>query len=385
MKKNLLMLAATAALAAAAPQVAVAQKSAVTNAILNQRSNLLDKARADIDKAVEHPKTTDYAKAWYTRGEIYEQMMDSPIYSKGLTPGEGTRKAFESYTKAVALDGKDGEYGKQAATKMDNLYARAFNDAVNAYNAKEYDKAISSYQLASQVKPQDTTAVLYTAYAYEAKKDLAGAKESYNKLLGINGYQSPIVYNRLYQLAREEKNDAEASAVLKRALEAYPNNKEFLIQDLNVYLSTGRGTEAIDKLKRTIAADPTNSNLYSVLGSVYDQNKKPELALEAYRKATELDPKNFDAQYNLGVYNYNLGADASKKARMMDLKTYQTSGKKFEAEARKNFEAAIPYFEKALEVQPEDRNTLKSLQQAYLNSGRKADAERMSAKMEALK
>jgi tetratricopeptide (TPR) repeat protein len=383
MKKTFLTVAAAFTLAAGLPTLATAQTSAVTNAILNQRQGLLDKARTDIDKAVVNEKTSGKAKAWYTRGEIYEQMMDSPIFSKQLQPGEGTQKAFESYSKAVALEGKDGEYGKQAAAKMDNIYARAFNDGVNSYNAKDYDKAIVSYKLASQVRPQDTTAVLYTAYAYEAKQSPTDAKATYNQLIGMN-YKSVTLYSRLIQMARADKNDAEALKVLQQALVAYPNNKNFMLEELNIYLSSGRGKEALDKIDRAIAADPTNSNLYAVKGSILDQDKRPAEALAAYKKAVEIDPNNFDAQFNLGVYNYNKGADAFTKASKMDLKTYQVSGKKFEAEGKKYFEASMPYFEKALSLQPDDRNTLSSLQKVYLRLGRPADAERLNARMEAL-
>jgi len=381
MKKTLLTLAAAATLAAGAPQLATAQTSAITNAILNQRQGLLDKAKVDIDKAVVHEKTSGKAKAWYTRGEIYEQMMDSPIYGKQLQPGEGTQKAFESYQKAITVEGKDNEFAKQAATKMDNIYARAFNDGVNSYNAKDYDKAIASYKLAAQVRPQDTTAVLYTAYSYEAKQEPANAKAAYNQLIGMN-YKSVAMYSRLVQMARTEKNDAEALKVLQQALAAYPTNKNFMLEELNIYLSSGRGKEALDKIERAIAADPTNSNLYAVKGSILDQDKRPAEALEAYKKAVEVDPNNFDAQFNLGVYNYNKGADAYTKASKMDLKTYQVSGKKFEAEGKKYFEAALPYFEKALALQPTDRNTLSSLQKVYARLGRTADADRINARME---
>ena len=107
MKKSFL----TLALAAAAAAPVAAQTSAVTDAILNQRSGMLDKARASIDKAAMNEKTAGKAKTWYTRGEIYEQTMDNPIFAKQLQSGEGTQKAFESYTKTIELDGKAGEYG----------------------------------------------------------------------------------------------------------------------------------------------------------------------------------------------------------------------------------------------------------------------------------
>ena len=132
MKKTLLTLVAAACLGCANSLVVSAQNSAVTNAILNQRSGLLDKARTDIDKAIANEKTMGKAKTWFTRGQIYEGLLESPIYSKQLQPGEGVQKAFESYAKTIDLDTKNGEFGKQAVTRLDNLYGRAFNDAVNS-------------------------------------------------------------------------------------------------------------------------------------------------------------------------------------------------------------------------------------------------------------
>ncbi|HLK97386.1 MAG TPA: hypothetical protein VK364_06425, partial [Hymenobacter sp.] len=235
MKKLLLTLVAAAALTSAS-----AQNSAVTNAILNQRQGLLDKARTDIDKAVQNEKTSKKAKTWYTRGEIYEAMAASPIYSKSLGAGEGTKAAFESYKKSIELDGKDGEYGKQATAKLDNLYGMALNAGVENYNGKNYDEAIKAYKMAQQIRPQDTTAYLYAAYAAEAKQDFAGAKSTYEQLMGMN-YKSPQMYSRMLQIARQEKNEQEAMKVVEQALVAYPNNKVFMLEELNMYLSAGRG------------------------------------------------------------------------------------------------------------------------------------------------
>jgi tetratricopeptide (TPR) repeat protein len=121
---------------------------------------------------------------------------------------------------------------------------------------------------------------------------------------------------------------------------------------------------------------------------LYDAQKKPEsaaLAQEDYKKAISLDPNSFDAQFNMGIYNFNKAATLRTKSSKMDLKTYQVQGKKIDAEAKKYFEASIPYFEKALEIQPTDRNTATNLQKAYYNAGRTADSERMSAKVQAMK
>jgi len=397
MSNSFLKLAAaaafTAALGLATP--ALAQNSAVTNAILSQKAGQLDKALVSINEATVNEKTKDKAKTWFTRGEIYNQLLDPSTqalfakYTKDMQPGEALQKATESYNKALELDGPAGEFGKQVPARLQNLYGLAFNAGVKSYNDKDYDKAVANYKLASQLNPTDTTAVLYGAYALEAKQDYAGAKASYNQLLGMDAYKAkpaPVsVYSRLLQIARQENNDAEAQKALKQGLAAYPNNKAFLIEDLNMSMKGGNGEAALEKLNKTIAADPSNSNLYAVRAGIYDQQKKSDLAQADYKKSIELDPNNFDSQYNMGIYNYNQAANLYTKASKLDLKSYQVKGKPLEAQGKKYFESSVPYLEKALTIQPNDPGTLTALQKVYFRLGRNADSKRMEERLQALK
>ncbi len=399
--KNFILTLATAtafstALGLATP--VLAQSSAITNAILSQKANQLDKAIAGINEAVASDKTKDKdkPKAWFTRGDIYYQLVDPTIpaalsakYPKDIQPADAIQKAAESYNKALALDGPTGEFGKQVPDRLKNLYNIAFNGGVKGYQDKEYDKALAGFQLASTINPQDTTAILYSAYTQQARQNVAGEKALYTQLLTLDAYKSkpaPVnVYTRLLQIAREEKNEAEGRKVVQQALAVYPNNKMFLIEDLNLSMNGGDGSQALDKISKAIAADPNNANLYAVRGTLYDKQKKSDLAQEDYKKAIALDPNSFDAQYNMGIYNFNRAATISTKVSKMDLKTYQAQGKKLEAEGKKYFEAALPYFEKALEIQPNDKSTVVALQKVYHQLGRAADAERMNAKLQTLK
>ena len=397
MTKHVLTVAAATSLAAllGAARPAQAQNSAVNNAILSENASQYDKARTSIEQATTNDKTKDQAKTWFTRGEIYQRLVelrtsDKPLmqglytkYTADLQPGQAEERAIESYNKALTLDGATGQYGKQVPERLKYINNVALNDGVNAYKAKDYDKAMAAYKLASTALPQDTTAVLYAAYAAEGKEDVSAAKQYYTQLLGL-GYKSVPVYQRLLYIDQQQKDAAGSQQVLQQALAAYPNNKIFMMQELNMYLSTGNGQEAIDKIKKAIAVDPTNSNLYGVLGSVYEQNKQSDLAVESFKKAIELDPNNFDAQFNLGIYNFNQAATLYTKASKMDIKTYQLKGKPLETQGKKYFEASVPYFEKALELQPNDTNTLNALQKVYARLNRPADAKRMDDRLQTL-
>ena len=231
--------------AALSMQLAMAQKSEITNAILFQKNGTLDKAKTSIDKAVAHEKTANDPKAWFYKGEIYAGFIDNPIFGKQVP--NAVEEAYAAYDKAIAID-KDGEWGKQAAAKKDALYAGAFNNAVNAYNEKRYDDALKSYTLAQNIRPQDTTAFVYAAYAAEAKQDFATAKENYKKLLAMN-HKTPMVYSRLIYFAKEvDKNPTETTALLQDAVKTFPNNKDFMLEELNMYVQAGKGKEAIGKL-----------------------------------------------------------------------------------------------------------------------------------------
>ncbi|MDX5421073.1 MAG: tetratricopeptide repeat protein [Hymenobacteraceae bacterium] len=375
MKKVLLT-----AFAAATVSVASAQNSAVNSAILNHKNGTLDKAQTEIDKAIEHKKTKDKAKTWFYRGVIYQDMIGNPIY--GQNTNENTPMVvLESFDKTVELDGKDGQYGKMVPERKEMLYGQVLNQAVEFHNNQDWDNAIEKYKLASKINPTDTTAVMYAAYASTAKQDYPQAITFYDQLLDM-GHKTEDVYKAKVQLQQAtEASDDQIMNTLSAALNEHPNSVYLMQEELKYYLKNDRADEAMEKLDKAIAADPQNASLYAVKGNLLERKNDLEGAMQTYKRAIEVDPNNFDAYYNLGVMEYNRGAEVNNKAAKMDYNTYQKKGKALEAQAKKHYETSLPYFEKALEIQPDDQATMQNLVKVYTRLNRKADAERISKKM----
>lgn len=375
------------AVAALGMQLAFAQNSAVTNAILHQKNGTLDKARTEIDKAVVHEKTANSAKAWFTKAEIYAAMVGNPVY--GTLVADPAQEAAVAYDKAITLDKPGGEYAKQAQEKKkaisEALYVNALNEGVKFNQEQKFNEALQAFTKAQQHNPQDTTAYLYAAIMAEQAENYSAAKENYRKLIGLN-YTKPNVYNRLYYITSQvEKNEAESLKVLEEGLKANPNNKDLMLTELDTYIKAGKAQQAIEKLQKAIEVDPNNVSLYLVLGQVYEQTKKFDLAQQNYEKAIKLEPANGNANYNLGVLHFNRGYEVNKKLQALSAANYSKQAPKLEPEMKKHFNNSLPYFEAALKANPNDATTMNTLAKVYLALGRNKDAEAMNKKADAAK
>jgi tetratricopeptide (TPR) repeat protein len=368
------------AMAAASVQVAVAQNSAVNSAVLNHKNGVLDKALADINKATEHKKTQDKAKTWFYHGVINQDLIDNPIYGK-LATEQTPEIALASFNKTLEIDGANGQFGKMVPERMELLYGQILNQAVEFHNSQDWDNAIAKYDMASQVNPTDTTAILYAAYASTAKQDYGKAVTYYDKLIGV-GHDTEDVYKAKIQLQQaQEASDDQVMATLAAGLQRHPNSVYLMQEELRYFLKNDRADEAMAKLEKNIQADPNNPSLYAVRGNLEERKGNVDAAYASYKKAVEVDPNNFDGYFNLGVLEYNKGSEFNNRAAKMDYATYKKQGAKLEAQAKKHYEASLPYFEKALEIQPDDQATLANLQRVYTRLKRTADAERVAKKL----
>jgi tetratricopeptide (TPR) repeat protein len=99
----------------------------------------------------------------------------------------------------------------------------------------------------------------------------------------------------------------------------------------------------------------------------------------SYKKSTELDPKLYEAWYNLGTLYNNWSAEQTK--RCDDLIKQATKLKECEAKSTEMINKSIAAFEKAIEVNPNDKTTMTYLNRLYLITNQPDKAEKMRAMM----
>ncbi len=377
--------------------VAVAQNANVVSAYNYMKDGDLPKAASFIDQATQDAKTGVAEKTWRYRGDIYRLIAESEDPALKSQFPDAMTKAIESYLKAMELDTKNS-YREENIRALGALQGRSLNAGNDAFTAKEYDKAIELYghseRIAKAFGQADTNAVFNSALAYESKGDNANAIKRYREAIAI-GYNKPEIYRFIASLQRKDGDLDGAIATTREGRTKFPDNKDLILDEMSYLLAADRSVEAEETVKLAIEKDPTNAILYSVQGSLFDSKANPkegaapaeadmikwyEAAEQAYKKSIELDPKFFDAYFNVGVLYNNRAAFEYEKCNAIKSDTEYTKCKKTADEI---YLKAVPYFEKAHELRPDDQQTIQQLMKLYAKTNDQEKYQQMKDKLSA--
>ena len=351
--------------------MAFAQKGKVTQASSYFTSGKLDQAKQVIDEAIKHEACVNFDRAHFVKGQIYQAIFESQIPDYKKLDPNALDVAWDAFQKVIELDVK-GKYTKRLATQYSNLIIDYTNKGVECYNNNQFAEALEAFKrvleienspiLTAEAPAKIDTAVIFNAAMTAQKAENWAEAEKYYKEVLKYDYNAGQVYAMLSLVLQEQEKDAEALEVLHKGYELYPDNSYMLVQLINHYLFSGEPEKAEVYLDAAIKQDPNNASYYSAKGSLYEKMKDPVKAEEMYRKTLELDPKNFMAQYNLGNIKLSEVIEFHKKVQdIIDIDEYNKEMEKvFEGYA-----SVIPYFEKALELDPDEKNTVATLKELY--------------------
>ncbi len=366
MKKIIMMLAILIISTAA-----IAQKSERTNAFMYNKNGQYDKAKESIDKAIAHEKTRDDAKTWMYRGIIYLNIVYSDQFKD--TDPQALDKSLESFQKAMELDKEDDlKQEIEIYPRVEAIGQQYFSHGVEDFNNQDYTKAAldfrKAYDVGQMVNKVDTLALLNAALSSIRSENYPQALDYYQQLLDIQ-FSEPDVYKNMAMAYRNMEDLDNMMAILKVGREKYPEDSGLLLEEINSYLAQGKGARVVDDLKSLVEKDPTNYSIFFVLGTIYGDETNEAMydkdkAEMYYEKAIELNPDYYDAIYNLGALYINESNKLQVTANDLPLNETEKYNQITE-EANAIIKKALPYLEKANELQPNNEETIAVLKSIY--------------------
>ncbi len=342
-----------------------AQKNKRTSAFMYNKNGEFKKAKEAIDEAILHEKTMHDAKTWMYRGEIYYNINDNGMAV--LLAEDAVNVSYESFMKAKEYD-KKGSYTEEINLYLNNLAIAFFNKALTSFQAEDYDMAITDFEtnfnIGESMGKFDTITAFNIGMAGVYGDNPEIAAKYLAKCIEID-YDDPRVYKYYSKSVKQLGDTTRAIEVVNEGRVKYPNNLSLMLELAQIYLETGQNDKLRDALIAAIEADKENPNLYLILGQTYDNDGDYEKALDYYLKSIDLGGENANVYYNIGAIYSNEGKALLDEANNLPLdkvKEYEELVEKGNVELNRG----MPYFEKALEFNPDDSDSKLALKNIYI-------------------
>ena len=400
----------TVALCVAA-SASFAQKKVVNEAQSIAKGSNADfgEARTLIKGALENPETKDDAKTWYVAGFIEDQQFNAERAKQILGQQPNEPVMYEAlygilpyFQKAYELDQLPNEKGKvkpkytkdiKSILSANHVYL--FNGGAYYFDKQEYKKAYDFFNqyveiselpmfAGTQTAEKDSTFMtvqFYAAAAASLAKDSRLAIAALERAKNTP-YRQYDVYQYLcyeYGEARTAQDSVMLEKTFEEGMQVFPDSAFFLNNLINTYIYSNRNEKALEMLNVAIQKNPNDANLYNVMGRVYETGLKDYANAEKnFQIALEKDPNLTDALSNIGRIYYNQGVNKLSEANMIN------DSKKYQEElsmAKDLFKKALPYFQKAHELKPDESEYMIALRGIYYNLNMGPELEAIEAEM----
>jgi tetratricopeptide (TPR) repeat protein len=357
-------------------------------------------AKEAILPALKDSITSRDATTWFTAGEVFNAIYEenqklfwtlkkedeNRKKAAQTTMGESIKQALDYYIVADSLDRLPDKKGKVKPKYTKKIvdrtlgFRRSFIDAGSFfYGEKQYEKALEMFSIylkypelpflkdKKQELEKDTlvTRIKYYCGLCATQANKPEIAVTYYEQVK-DSIDSEWIYARLCEDYIILKDTSNLLRILQLGAQKFPNEPYYTRNLINYYINTNQMDAAMDWIDKAIAQDAKNAPLWNVKGRMLENKSQFDEAIKCYEKAIELDPKFADALGNIGRIYYNEAVEELNRVNSIkDDREYRREKEKLKTK----FAKAQPYFEKAHEIDPTERDYIIALRGIYYNLG----------------
>ena len=352
----------------------------VASTFLND--NKYVEAKETIDEVFEKPDGDKSARAWYTKGRIYHEILksDAPEFNKFKSNlKDFTGEVALCYNKTKALTDPGNNLFRLANNQLEILWTDGINKGYKDYQELKFESAIKYFEMSQAVKPQDTTAYLYAGLSAQNAQNYKQAIDYYLAMKSFTRL-SKLVYNRLI-ICKQAMNAPleERLDMIEEALFEYPDHLPYIAEEVRALIKLNKFVEAESRLNTVLKRSPNNFELRLRRADLFDRifkeafsnglpersEKYFEMASEDYEIYLNTYPQDFTANYNYAVMINEQANRVYDRVNLMSEDEYVISGKNTEEIGHNWTRKALPYMEMCRKIKPDDSGTIRALKVFY--------------------
>ena len=338
------------------------------------------KAVSLINAALNDPSTKNDPETWNVAGTIQKRINAKQMESAYLKKPYDTLKVYNSvldmfkyYNKCDSLAQIPNEKGKiknkyrkdnSASLMMDR--ANLINGGVLYFNKNQNAEALKFFgtyiesakypMLESYNLVQKDTLLsqisYYATLAADRLKDYSAVKK-YAPYALNDKENGKFAAQLLAETYKQEKDSVQFLKAIEDGMMKYPENQYFFANLIDYYAQRNQNAKAMEFVDTQLTKDPNNKLYVYVKAYLYHNMKKYDEAIPYYQKATQIDPNYAEAYSNLGLVYIMKAQVLSEKATT---NVNDPKYKKDQADIKALYELAKPNYEKARQLKPDAKD-----------------------------
>jgi len=301
--------------------------------------------------------------------------------AKALAPKNAAVQTRLALIRFAAGDSERAISELEAASAADaNAYQADLALITNYLRKREADKALEAIDTLEKKQPNNPMTHNLRGGALLLKKDLAGARASFEKALALQPTYMPAVGN-LTQLDLRERKPEAARKRYEAVLKKEPNNEQALFGLAVMLRVSGANPQEIEKvLKQSIAANPASPTARVALINYYLRARDFKAALAAAQEAAAALPQHAGVTEALGVAQIAAGEQRQAIATFTRLAEMQPKSPQPHLRlaaahvAAKQPDEAIKALRAALQINPDLAAAQRDIAAIYVSTGRAEQA-----------
>ncbi len=293
----------------------------VTGSLLIQQ---VEAAKTEYDKVIaKKPSLATTAEGFYWKAKIYSALNKDA--AKNPTAYDQVKAAIDEYIKLE----KDNGFtiAKENGTEpFFDVYLKSFKDGINGFNSKNWKEAAISFAnsvifsdlifsngWSTSKQKFDTTSIVYAGYSNQNAGNIDATLQYYTRLINYKVSNPEYVDLYRYTLVQyiTKKDRTKFDETISLAKNVFPNEpwNEYETDYIDKNLTVD---EKIALYDQKSAAGTLKEIDYQMFGDMFMSGKTDEnpdkyinKAAEAYKKAYDVNNKNYAAAFNIGIAYYN--------------------------------------------------------------------------------
>lgn len=320
-----------------------------TGKTLDDHLKALNGGLAHTDLAIANEKSKELPEAWSYRALFASRI--ALVDSVDLNNAKAKQQiAEEALVKAQELDKKGAEKDNLEQAKV-NVENALRNRAIYAYKKKDFAAALSAFNEITTKNPNDTSMYVNAGVTAKEIQNYPEVVRNFKKAIDLNYADSKVLYSEIINITMDKLKDSVAGlGLIKEASAKFPEDSYFITLETDLYIKGGDIKKSQEMLKVLMEKDPKNATYQYLMGDTY------------YKQA-------------LAIQNQRNAVDVKKKDEFNSLTT----------KMNKFIDDSMPYFKKALELDPNNVSALENLKIIYLFKNDTPNYEAMKKKLESIK